>query len=131
LNIFSFIIETGIYTAVFTVAASIYIGAWATFISVVSAAARNLLGRYRWLAGIAAFVIATWGIGQLQQTWFYQQITRWGQLSIRLHNFPEIPAANIHPFLDQIYAGQILFYFLVTAILFALSVWLVDHKIEV
>ena len=130
-NILSFIIEVGFYVAMLTIAASIYFGVWATFFSVVSAAARNLLGRYRWLAGIAAFMIATWGIGQLQQTWLCQQITHWGQLNIRLQSLPEIPAVNIHLHMGQIYVGQILFYFLVTAALFALSAWLVDHKVEV
>lgn len=131
-NILSIIFEVGFYAALLVVAAGIYLGAWATFISVVSAAAKNLLGRYRWLAGIAAFLIATWGIGQLQQTWFYQQVTRWGQLNFQLHSLQEILAAkSFNIGIGQLYTGQVLFYFLLTVALLALSAWLIDHKVEV
>ena len=128
----SFLMEIGFYAALIIIAAGIYIGAWATLISVVSATAKNILGKFRWLAGIASFLVATWGMGQLQQTWIFQQITRWGQLHLRLQSLQDIPAPyRMHIQLDQLYTGQILFYLLLTILLFALSVWLIDNKIEV
>jgi hypothetical protein len=129
----SFFIEIGFYVAVIIIAAGIYIGAWATFISVVSATAKNILGRFRWLAGIAAFLAATWGMGQLQQTWIFQKVTNWGLLHLRLQSLENFPEAysGMHLHLGQIYTGQILFYILFTVALFALSVWLIDNKVEV
>lgn len=128
-SLLPFVLEAGTYAAVFTIAASIYIGAWATLISVANALAGNLLGRFRWLAGIAVFAVATVGFGQLQQTWVYKQITHWGAINIGMHNLPLVPRTHINA--TQIFAGDILFYFLLTVGLFALSAWLIDHKVEV
>ena len=133
------IIEVGFYAAVFTFAVSIYIGAWATLISVVNAVAGKILGRFRWLAGAAVFVVAVAGFGQLQETRLYELLTRWGPIHIRLQNLPEIfdfethlsVHAGAHMAVGQLYAGAILFYLLLTAVLYALSAWLIDHKVEV
>jgi hypothetical protein len=83
-----FIMEAGTYAAVFTVAASIYIGAWGTMIAVAFAIAGNYLGRFRWLAGIAVFIAASAGFNWLQETWLYKHITDWGAINIQIHNFP-------------------------------------------
>lgn len=131
-SLLPFIIEVGFYAAVFIFAASIYIGAWATLISVVTALAGNILGRFRWLAGAAAFIVAVVGFGQLQHTWLYELITRWGPIHIRLQSLPEISEAfEAHMAMAQFYTGEILFYLLLTASLYALSAWLIDHKVEV
>lgn len=139
-SLLPFVLEIGSYAAVFTVAASIYIGAWATLISVANALAGNLLGRFRWLAGIAVFTAATAGLGKLHETGFYELITHWGPLNIRLLSLPKISgdlkthiAANYdaHMYIGQFYAGEMLFYFLLTVGLYALSAWLIDHKVEV
>ncbi|MDD3653157.1 MAG: hypothetical protein PHO01_03055 [Desulfotomaculaceae bacterium] len=124
-----FIIEIGFYAAAFTVAAGIYIGAWATLISVAIAMAGNILGRFRWLAGIAVFFIATAGIDRLQQTWIYEQLTHWGQINIDVQNIFWIPQEDIT--MSQLYTGEILFYLILTAAIFALAAWLIDHKVEV
>lgn len=128
-SLLSLVVEAGFYAAAFTIAAGIYIGAWAALISVANALAGNILGRFRWLAGIAVFAAATIGFGQLQQTLVFKQITHWGLINIGLHNFPQAPRADI--IAGQLFAGEILFYILLTAGLIALSAWLIDHKIEV
>jgi hypothetical protein len=139
-SLISLIVEVGFYAAVFTVAAGIYIGSWATLISVLNALVANILGRFRWLAGVAVLIVAVVGFGQLQQTRIYELITRWGQIELRLLSLPEVAgnfraqmSASFEPnmALGQFYAGEILFYFLLTAALFALSAWLIDHKVEV
>ncbi|MDD4239339.1 MAG: hypothetical protein PHT62_12415 [Desulfotomaculaceae bacterium] len=138
-SLLPFVIELGFYAAVFTVAASIYIGAWATLISVVNALVGHILGRFRWLASVAAFIVAVVGFGRLQQTWIYELITRWGLINIRLKSLPEISDfgthlsanAEAHMAMAQFYTGEILFYLLLTVSLYALSAWLIDHKVEV
>jgi len=139
-SLLSFIIEVGFYATIFSFAVSIYIGAWATLISVVNALAGNILGRFRWLAGTATFIVAVVGFGQLQQTWLYKLITGWGLINIKLQSLPELSrnfrthlSANseVHMALGQFYAGEILFYLLLTVSLYALSAWLIDHKVEV
>lgn len=128
----SFIMEIGFYSAVFIFAASIYIGAWATFISVLGATSKNILGRFRWLAGLGGILLATWGMGNLQQSLIFDKITRWGQLNIRLQNLPEIlQGVGMHTNLGYVYTGQILFYLVLTVVLYFLSTWLLEHKVEV
>ncbi|WP_421071866.1 hypothetical protein [Pelotomaculum propionicicum] len=124
-----FIMEAGTYAAVFTVAASIYIGAWGALIAVAFAIAGNYLGRFRWLAGIAVFIAATAGFSRLQETWLYKQITDWGAINIGIQNLPLVSPTHINA--AQIFAGDILVYSLLTVGLFALSAWLIDHKVEV
>jgi hypothetical protein len=135
-SLLPFIIEAGFYTAAFIFAASIYIGAWATLISVVTAMTANILGRFRWLAGVAVFAVAVAGFGHLQQSWIYEQITHWGHINIQLRSLQEISGLTVdvtgtHLVLGQIYTGEILFHLLLTVALFALSSWLIDHKVEV
>ncbi|OPX85488.1 MAG: hypothetical protein A4E53_03482 [Pelotomaculum sp. PtaB.Bin104] len=124
-----FIIEVGFYAAVFTTAASIYIGTWATLISVAIAMTSKIFGRFRWLAGIVVFFIALFGFGQLQQTWVYDQVTRWGPINIGMQNLLLAPRIDIS--MGRFYTGEMLFYLLLTVAIFALSAWLIDHKVEV
>lgn len=139
-SLFSFIIEVGFYTTIFTVAVSIYVGSWATLISVVNHLAGSILGRFRWLAVIVVIFVAVAGFGQLQETRLYDLITHWGLISISLQSLPglaqELGAhlsldAGLHNALGQFYAGEILFYLLLTVSLYALSAWLIEHKVEV
>lgn len=139
-KLLAIILEVGFYAAVFTVAASIYIGAWATLISVVNALAANILGRFRWLAGAAAFIVAVVGFGHLTETRIYDLLTHWGPVKLRLLSLPQLPGefsthvpesfyGNLA--MGQFYTGEVFFYLLLTAALFALSAWLIDNKVEV
>lgn len=128
-SLLPFVLETGTYAAIFTIAAGIYIGAWATVISVTNALAGNFLGRLRWLAGIVVFAVALLGFGQLQQTSAFRFITNWGEINISIQHLPLVQQTPIN--MGQVYAGEIIFYVLLTVALYALSAWLIDHKIEV
>lgn len=126
-----FVTEASTYAGLTIIATSIYLASWGTLMAVVIATARNLLGRFRWLAGLGVFFAATWGMGHLVETWLFQKITQWGTFNISLLSLREMMPAHDHFFGGQIYAGEILFYFIITAALFALSAWLIDNKVEV
>lgn len=121
--------EAGFYAAAVIVAASIYISAWATMISVATVLAGQFLGRFRWVAGVAVFLAATAGVGRLEETGAYALITRWGMVNININHFSPFPRMDIN--IGQFYAGEVLFYLLLTAALFALAAWLIDRKVEV
>jgi hypothetical protein len=134
------VVEVGFYAALFTVAASIYIGAWATLISVVNALAAGVLGRFRWLAGAAVFLVAVVGFGYLTETRIYDLLTNWGPVKLQLLTLPQlagefrtdVPGSfSVNLAVGQFYTGEVLFYLLLTAALFALSAWLIDHRVEV
>ena len=126
--------DVGIYLFLAIIGFSIYMASWSTLIIVVTASARKMLGRYKWLAGFATFYLGTWGVGKLQHTWLFERITRWGAFNINLTNVSQVPVNNHFgfPFSSiQIYAGQIFIPVIVSLALFALSSWLIDNKVEV
>lgn len=128
----SIITEAGAYLALFIFAAGIYLASWATLIAVVSAATRHILGRFHGLATFATLLAATWGMGRLTETWLYGKITHWGAINLSLQSYKNLPfRSDINIPYFPIYTGTILFYLVLTAALFTLSAWLIDHKVEV
>ncbi|MCG8400316.1 MAG: hypothetical protein MJA84_01830 [Firmicutes bacterium] len=123
--------EVGFYLAVAITGVSIYMAAWSSLIAVVTAGARHWLGRYNWLAGIATFIAATWGLGQFYQTWFFAKLTQWGAFNIKPATINQVLPANYSFGGLDIYAGQILVFAGITAAVFALCCWLIDNKVEV
>jgi len=121
-NMASFITGIGAYIALAVVNFGFYLASWATLIAVVDARSRNL-----WPAALAAFFAVTWGINKLKETWFFAKLTHWGaiQRDTLLGN------VNISSAGGQIYTGETLFYLVLTISLFALSAWLINHKVEV
>ncbi len=123
--------ELGAYMALLALALGIYFSAWVTLIVVVSAAVRNILGRFRWLAGIGTLWAGTWGMDQLRSTWVYDQLTHWGALNIPLTTLKYVPQISDSIHLGPVYGGEILFYIILTLALYFLSTWLIDNKVEV
>ena len=133
-NLTLFLKDIGFYLFLAIIGLSIYMASWSTLIIVVTASARKILGRYKWLAGFATFYLGTWGVGKLQHTWIFEKITKWGAFNINLTNISQMPVNNNFgfPFSSiQIYAGQIVIPVIVSLALFALSSWLIDNKVEV
>ena len=126
-----FITEAGVYAGLAILMFSIYMASWGTLMAVVSAAARTWLRRFRWLAGLAVFIVATWGMGWLSETWLFTQATQWGGFKIKLLTLNYIVPANQAFAGLEIYTGQIVATILVTLAIFALSAWLIDNKVEV
>ena len=121
--------EVGAYVALALIGISIYMAAWGTLMAVTTASARNLLGRLSWLAGLATFIAATWGMGKLHQTWLFERLTQWGAFTIKPLSINEVLPVTIGG--ADVYAGQIFMGLIITIALFALSAWLIDNKVEV
>lgn len=121
--------ELGMYIIPALIGVSIYMAAWGTLMVVASASARNLLGRLNWLAGLATFLAATWGMGKLQQTWLYEKLTHWGAFTVKPLSITDVLPITVGG--AEVYAGQIFLGILITLAVFALSAWLIDNKVEV
>lgn len=127
-----FVTEAGAYAALGIIGVSLYMASWATLMAVVGAAVKNILGRYSWLASLAVFFTATWGMGKLHTTLLFEQLTQWGAFKIKLITIKEIvPQYDAATMAPELFAGQIIFVLVVTVALFALSAWLIDNKVEV
>ncbi|MEG6523770.1 hypothetical protein [Desulfotomaculum sp. 1211_IL3151] len=125
--------EVGAYLTVIVVGASIYMAVWGSLIAIAIASTRNVLGRYNWLAGIGTFFVATWGMDALYESWVYQTLTQWGSLKINILSLNKVLPSTVNNHFEgiNIYAGEMLGILLVTVIVFALSAWLIDNKVEV
>lgn len=121
--------ELGVYIIPALIGVSIYMAAWGTLMAVTTASARNLLGRLSWLAGLATFIAATWGMDKLQETWLFERLTQWGSFTVRPLTINEVLPLSVGG--ADVYAGQIFMGMIITIALFALSAWLIDNKVEV
>lgn len=121
--------EVGVYLVPALIGVSIYMAAWGTLMAVTTASARNILGRFSWLAGLATFIAATWGMGKLQETWLFERLTQWGAFTIEPLSIKEVLPVTIGG--ADVYAGQIFMGMIITIALYALSSWLIDNKVEV
>jgi hypothetical protein len=130
--VFMFVTEVGIYVALGIIAGGIYMSSWATLIATATAAARNILGRLKWLAGITVFIISTWGMANLGESMLFQTLTKWGQFNVPIRSLANFMPAQAYHFNGiPIHAGQIIFVIVVTITVYALSAWLLDNKVEV
>lgn len=123
--------ELGLYASLAIIGISIYMASWGTLIAVASATARNWLGRFRWLAGLAVLLVATWGMGWVHDSWLFAQATKWGSFKIKPHTLSQIIPANQGFDGIQIYTGEIAAIIIATLAVFALAAWLIDNKVEV
>ena len=125
------ITELGLYASLAIIGSSIYLASWGTLMAVASATARNWLGRFRWLAGLAVLLIATWGMGWLHNSWLFTKATQWGRFNLMPLSLRSIIPANQGLEGIEIYAGEIAAVFLATLAVFAVAAWLIDNKVEV
>lgn len=128
-----FATEVGAYLTVIVLGASIYMAAWGSLMAIAIASTRNVLGRFNWLAGLGTFLVATWGMGNLHRSVVYKTLTQWGSFKINLLSLNKVLPTGVNNHFEgiNIYAGEIFAFFLVTVIVFALSSWLIDNKVEV
>ncbi|GAB6178755.1 hypothetical protein JCM14036_00740 [Desulfotomaculum defluvii] len=132
-----FATEVGAYLTIAIIGVSINMAAWGSLMAIATASTRNILGRFNWLAGLGTFLVATWGMGELHESWVYETLTHWGSFKIKLLSLNKVlPSSvnieDINTFEGfNIYAGEVLAIIIVTIIVFALASWLIDNKVEV
>lgn len=117
----------------------IYMGLWAAFISSCMQAVKNRWNKLAWLLGIVIFLIPTWGFSELNRVDFIRNLLHAG-------TFKMYVLANNLTYMDEsgqsaglsaaqayipIHAGEIVFYVLVSSVLFYLTGWLIEKKVEV
>ncbi|MFC7392363.1 hypothetical protein [Scopulibacillus cellulosilyticus] len=115
------LIREGISICIFIVLISIYIGVIFTFIWTLYQTLRSKIGKWVWLVIIALIFIVPWILGKLELTGIYALLTTWGAIKVHLW------AGAV----STIYLGTFVFHFVIAIILFAISSWLLDRKIEV
>ncbi len=114
------------------VAIGIYMGVWAALISVSMQSVKNQWSKFSLLLGVIIFLIPTWGFAELSRVSFLRQVLRIGQIDIPFR----VQISSTAPMVDHVghltlYTGTIIAYVLVVSVVFYLTGWLLDKKVEV
>lgn len=120
--------QIGFILVIHIILIAIYIAIVFTFLWVLRQALRTKIGKWSWLVLIAIFYFVPWIIHRLEQTGLFTTLTHWGAISTDFLTFL-YPLSNIGT--QTVYIGFYVFHLAIAAILFALSSWLLDNKVEV
>lgn len=118
---------------------SLYHAMWIYFIWTLYQTSKTRFGKLSWLVVIATLLLPTWGMAELQSTALYGMLAEWGASTINfsalLHSLLNNPDSFLPPEMDNltisIYIGEIVIYLVITVVLFVVSSWLLDEKVEV
>lgn len=114
---------------------AVYLAIWAMFLWTLYQVFASRIGKFSIFAIIVFVILVLNGFDLIQQTHLYTLATQWGKLS----HLPTSFELNADPenfnmqtgHLVPLYVGNYVFHFAVILMLFFLSSWLVDKKVEV
>jgi|GEM_PF-4062945 len=122
-----------IYMAISLGAIGIYIGLWVSFIYTSVRAVRNRLRKWSWLVGLGLVLIATWGLGAVKASGFYHHLFGWGHIPFTALipvTLPANTAVELGNSITTLDMGSLVFYVMITVILFFLTGLLIDRHVE-
>jgi hypothetical protein len=102
---------------------SISMGVWVIFLWTLYHFMKGKIGRWSWLAVIAAIILPGWITAKIESTKFFMLITQWGGMELKFPTFSTEPI--------PLYAGEYLYQVIILVGLFYLSAWMIDNKVEV
>jgi hypothetical protein len=74
---------------------------------------------------IGAVILSGWIVALFESTELYMLLTLWGSMEINF-NFSTFSLDTI-----QVYTGEYFYNFIIIIVLFFLSAWIIDNKVEV
>lgn len=116
---------TGIFMLIHIILASIYLGLWTLLFSMIEIVSKQKLGNWRILIILFIIFIGPRLWGSLEGTLFYNKLTHWGAIPLSDNNLLHL----MH--FDVVYAGIYVFHLILAALLFWISSWMLDRKVEV
>ncbi|MBO8172557.1 MAG: hypothetical protein H0Z33_11810 [Bacillaceae bacterium] len=112
----------------------VYLAVWFVFLWTVYQILKSRIGKWSWLAIAALLLISFRLLHLIREAAWYRQVTQWGMIQLDLAKwldafFPgQVPGTN--PVIN-LYAGEYAFYVLLSVVLFWVSGWMLDRKVEV
>ena len=120
------IMDTGFSVLLHIVLASIYLGLWTLLLSMVEIVSKQKLGKLRGIPTVFIILFGPWAWRKLEATTLYDKLTHWGTIPLSNHNI-------LHTFfnMEVTYIGFYVFHLVLALLLFAVSSWMLDRKVEV
>ena len=122
---FQQVMDTGIFVLVHIILASIYIGLWTLLLSMLEIVSKQKLGMWRVLVTVLILLLGPWTWRKLEATTLYKNLTHWGAIPLTENNL--FSMMNF----DVLYIGFYIFHLVLAILLFLISSWLLDRKVEV
>ncbi|TCP30577.1 hypothetical protein EV207_105106 [Scopulibacillus darangshiensis] len=123
----SIVISTGILIVIYILLLELYIAVWSTFLWVLDRFLITRLGGLRWFL-ILLIPVISWLFSVIKDSWLYKICTQWGAINTDIFT-------SFTPYLGQyngtVYIGVIVYHIIIASLLFGLSSWLLDNKVEV
>lgn len=116
---------------------SIYMALWIILLWVLYRVIKNIFGKFSWLVMIIVIFAGSWLLEKFNESKFYYSLSQWGKIDFDLTSFyyNKIPnSSGIGIEIDKlpfISIGSIAYYLLLMLLLFFVSSWLLDKKVEV
>lgn len=129
-----YIWEFSIFILLNLIGASIYIGVWVALAWIVYRVLKNIIGKWAWLGVLGVLIIPSPLLEKFSETKLYHLLTNWGPIELgslqQLQKLSsEIP--NLTTSGSIIPVGYYVFHLVIIILVFMLSSWLLDNKVEV
>ncbi|RKD22857.1 hypothetical protein BEP19_11505 [Ammoniphilus oxalaticus] len=121
---FQDVIGTGGFILVHIILFAIYLTLWTLMLSMLELVTKQKLGKWRGVIAVAIILFGPRLWATLEATSLYHFLTQWGPIYL----------ANTHMMIPQIkvvYVGFYIFHLIIAIMLFALSSWMLDRKVEI
>lgn len=112
-------------------AVSAYWAVWLLFLFMIIRTAKRFFKKGLWLVGIIALVIIFKGASLIENMSWYDALANWQRFDVSLFSMSSKMSLIIKNISLPFQTGKVLFLALIMAILFGVSSWLLDHKVEV
>lgn len=113
------------------VAISIYWTVWLMFIFIMLIALKRYIKKGLWLLGVIFLVGISKAAAFIKFSSWYETLTQWGSFNIPLFSMSSEMASKMMDLSFSFQTGKVLLLAFIIAILFFISSWLLDHRIEV
>lgn len=116
---------------------SIYMAFWIILLWVLYRVIKNIFGKFSWLVMIIVIFAGSWLLEKFNESKFYYSLSQWGKIDFNFTSFYYNKIPNSSGFeieidkLPFISIGSIAYYLLLMLLLFFVSSWLLDKKVEV
>lgn len=125
----------GAYAIIGVLLSGLSMGLWLMLICIVMRSLRYRVKGLPWLAALIVFLIPTWGMSSFAHTYFYHRILDVWQIPISwfgIGNFPLVAGSgSLQASALHLNGGQLLWNVVVLAVVFYLSGWLLDKRVEI
>lgn len=122
---------------------SIYLTVWGVFLWALALLLQNYLGKYTWVVLVPLILIGFSLLSKWEESKVFESLTHWGAIPLDIFTYPIVLGKAMFQVeinetmimdggaMSVIFIGTYVYYIMVALVLFFLSGWILDRKVEV